>query len=40
MEKYILDTSLFFNMEAGFSLGKNTNEVITNLINYAEKIKG
>ena len=40
MEKYILDTSLFFNMEAGFSLGKNTNKVITNLINYAEKLKG
>lgn len=28
MEKYVLDTSLFFNMEPGLGLGKKTEEVI------------
>jgi len=40
MEKFILDTNLFFNIEAGFNLGKKTDEVIFNLISYAEKLKG
>ncbi|MEX1052676.1 MAG: RNA ligase partner protein [Patescibacteria group bacterium] len=28
MEKYVLDTNLFFNMEPGLGLGEKTNEVI------------
>lgn len=40
MEKFILDANLFFNMEAGFDMGKKTDEVISNLISYAEKLKG
>lgn len=28
MDKYVLDTNLFFNMEPGLGLGSNTNEVI------------
>jgi predicted DNA-binding protein (UPF0278 family) len=39
MEKFVLDTNLFFNMEAGFNLGEKTNEVITNLTSYAEKLR-
>jgi RNA ligase partner protein len=40
MEKFILDANLFFNMEAGFNLGKKTDEVIANLTSYAEKLRG
>lgn len=31
MERYILDTNLFFNMEAGVGLGKKTEDVVVNL---------
>ncbi len=31
MEKFILDTNVFFNMEAGLELGKKTEEVIVGL---------
>ncbi len=39
MEKFILDTNLFFNMEAGFDMGGKTTEVIENIISYSEKLK-
>lgn len=39
MDSYILDTNVFFNMEAGFSLGKTTNEVIKTIIQSAQKGK-
>lgn len=39
MENFILDTNLFFNMEAGFFLGKNTKEVIINLTDKAKRLK-
>lgn len=39
MEIFILDTNIFFNMEAGLSLGKKTEEVIINLTQTAEKLK-
>lgn len=32
MEKYVLDTNLFFNMEPGLDLGSNTNEVLENVL--------
>lgn len=38
MEKFILDTNLFFNTESDFDFGKNTNEIMTNFIYYAEKL--
>ncbi len=31
MEKYVLDTSVFFNMEAHIGLGSNTEDVVKNL---------
>lgn len=31
MDKYILDTNIFFNMEAGLGLGNKTEEVVTEL---------
>jgi len=39
MEKYILDTNLFFNMEAGLGLGKKTEEIIINLTNIISRLK-
>lgn len=36
MENFILDTNVFFNMKAGFSLGKKTEEVVKNI---TKKIK-
>ncbi len=36
MEKFILDTNIFFNMEAGLNLGSKTDEVVVGL---TEKIK-
>lgn len=39
MEKYILDTNLFFNMEAGLGLGKKTEEIIINLTDIASRLK-
>jgi len=38
MEKFILDTNVFFNIEAGFNLGKNTNETMSCFIYYAKKL--
>lgn len=39
MEKYILDTNLFFNMEANLGLGKKTEEIVTNLTKIITKLK-
>jgi uncharacterized protein len=39
MEKYILDTNLFFNMEAGLNLGKKTEEIIVNLTEIISRLK-
>src|SRR3989339_1051383 len=39
MEKYILDTNLFFNMEADLGLGKKTEEIIINLTNIIFRLK-
>ena len=39
MEKYVLDTNLFFNMEPGLELGSNTNEVIKNVLSAIKSIK-
>lgn len=38
MKKYILDANLFFNMEAGLSMGKKTEEVIRSATNYARQL--
>lgn len=39
METYILDTNLFFNMEAGLGLGDKTETVVKNLTSLAKKLK-
>lgn len=39
MEKFILDTNIFFNMEAGLDLGEKTEEVIMTISQYAAKLK-
>lgn len=39
MERYILDTNLFFNMEAGLNLGTKTEEVIHRLTNLIQSLK-
>jgi RNA ligase partner protein len=39
MEKYILDTNLFFNMQAGIDLGKNTKETIESLTGQMKVLK-
>lgn len=39
METYIIDTNIFFNMEAGIGLGKNTEEVVKNITEIAKKLK-
>ncbi|KKQ01525.1 MAG: hypothetical protein US11_C0007G0018 [Candidatus Roizmanbacteria bacterium GW2011_GWA2_36_23] len=39
MEKYILDTNLFFNMEAGIDMGQNTEEVVKNITQAAINLK-
>jgi len=39
MEKFILDTNLFFNMEAGFDLGQKTEEVVANLTKIIQNLK-
>ncbi len=39
MDTFVLDTNTFFNMEAGFSLGKKTEEVIKNLTEKIKKLK-
>lgn len=39
MDTYILDTNLFFNMEAGLDLGQKTEEVTKNITTIAKKLK-
>ncbi|MBI5127236.1 RNA ligase partner protein [Candidatus Roizmanbacteria bacterium] len=39
MENFVLDTNLFFNMEAGLSLGKKTEEVVINLTKTISQLK-
>ncbi len=39
MEKYILDTNLFFNLETDLGLGKNSQEVIINLSKKIKELK-
>lgn len=39
METFILDTNIFFNMEAGLSLGKTTKEVVLNLTKIIKILK-
>ena len=39
MEKYILDTNLFFNMEADLGLGKKTEEIVVNLTKIISQLK-
>lgn len=39
MDKYILDTNIFFNMEEGTDLGKKTEEVVKNVSLLAKKLK-
>ena len=39
METYILDTNLFFNMEAGIDLGGKTETVVKNLTKAIKKLK-
>lgn len=39
MEIYILDTNLFFNMEAGFNMGKKTEEVVRAVTGIAKKLR-
>lgn len=39
MNKYILDANIFFNMEAGFNLGKNTKDVVINLTKIIRDLK-
>ncbi len=38
MDNYILDTNLFFNMEAGLGMGKKAEEVMVNLTKIIQKI--
>lgn len=39
MKKYVLDTNLFFNMEAGLGMGNKTEEVVVNLTKTIKEIK-
>lgn len=39
MEKYVLDTNLFFNMEPGLGIGKKTDEVIRKVVLAIKKLK-
>jgi RNA ligase partner protein len=39
METYVIDTNIFFNMEAGIGLGKNTEEVVKKITEIAKKLK-
>lgn len=39
METYVIDTNLFFNMEAGLGLGAKTEVVIKNITSAAKKMK-
>jgi len=39
MEKYVLDTNIFFNISSDLNLGKKTEDVILNLTNIIKKLK-
>lgn len=39
MEKYVLDTNLFFNMEADLGLGKKTEAVVVKITKIGKKLK-
>lgn len=39
MEKYVLDTNVFFNMEPGLGLGKKTEEVVINVTKIGKDMK-
>ena len=39
MEKYVLDTNLFFNMEVDLGFGKKTKEVVIKIAYFGKKIK-
>ena len=39
MERFILDTNLFFNMESGLQLGQKTEEVIVSLTHLMQSLK-
>jgi len=39
MENYILDTNLFFNMEAGFNMGEKTEEVVRRVTEIAKNLR-
>ncbi|PIX68987.1 RNA ligase partner protein [Candidatus Roizmanbacteria bacterium CG_4_10_14_3_um_filter_39_13] len=39
MDTYILDTNLFFNMQAGLNFGKSTDEVIKNMTLCGKKVE-
>jgi len=39
MDKYILDTNIFFNMEAGLGLGNKTEEVVIELTKKIVELK-
>jgi len=39
MERYVLDTNVFFNMQAGFNLGTTTDEVIRSVTHIAKQGK-
>jgi len=39
MEKYVLDTNIFFNISSDLNLGKKTEEVIVNLTTFIKKLK-
>ncbi|MCL4375136.1 RNA ligase partner protein [Patescibacteria group bacterium] len=40
MDSYVLDTNLFFNMEAGLGLGKKAEEVLVNLTAIIKRLSG
>lgn len=39
MESYILDTNLFFNMQAGLAMGNTTDEVMAQMTQFGKKVK-
>lgn len=39
MERYVLDTNVFFNMEAGLGLGKTTLEVVSAIADFARQLR-
>ena len=39
MEKYVLDTNIFFNISSDLNLGKKTEEVIVNLTTFIKKLR-